>query len=72
MNKYFEIPEEQQRLVLTQTAARVGLPEQAVEKDLWVTVILQLVFALPFRDKEIAPLFKEALELEKVCLPETL
>lgn len=24
-----------------------------------------------FRDKEIAPLFKEALELENVCLPET-
>ena len=51
MNKYFELPEEQQRLVLTQTAARVGLPEQAVEKDLWVTVILQLVFALPYAGK---------------------
>ena len=24
-----------------------------------------------FRDKEIAPLFKEALELKNVCLPET-
>ena len=24
-----------------------------------------------FRDKEIAPLFKEALEVENVCLPET-
>lgn len=24
-----------------------------------------------FRDKEISPLFKEALELENVCLPET-
>jgi hypothetical protein len=24
-----------------------------------------------FRDKEIAPLFKEALELENICLPET-
>ena len=24
-----------------------------------------------FRDKEIAPLFKEALVLENICLPET-
>lgn len=67
MNKYFEIPEEQQRLVLTQTAARVGLPEQSVEKDLWVTVILQLVFALPYAGKL---LFKGGTTLAKAGLIE--
>lgn len=67
MNKYFELPEEQQRLVLTQTAARVGLPEQAVEKDLWVTVILQLVFALPYAGKL---LFKGGTTLAKAGLIE--
>ena len=52
MNSYFALTEEQQRLLLSQTAARVGLPEQAVEKDLWVTTVLQEVFTL--RAKVIA------------------
>lgn len=34
-------------MVLTQAANKTGLPVQAVEKDLWVTVVLHLVFALP-------------------------
>lgn len=34
-------------MVLTQATNRTGLPVQAVEKDLWVTVILQQVFSLP-------------------------
>lgn len=67
MNRYFELSEEQQRLVLTQTAARVGLPEQAVEKDLWVTVILQLVFSFPYADKL---LFKGGTTLAKAGLIE--
>lgn len=28
-------------MVFTQTANKTGLPVQAVEKDLWVTVVLQ-------------------------------
>ena len=31
-------------MVLSQAANKAGLPVQAVEKDLWVTVVLQLVF----------------------------
>lgn len=34
-------------MVLTQAANKTGLPVQAVEKDLWVTVVLQMVFTLP-------------------------
>lgn len=41
---YFNLTPEQQKTVITQTAARVGLPMQAVEKDLWVTTLLQLLF----------------------------
>ena len=33
MNNYVSLTEDQQRLLLSQTAALVGLPEQAVEKD---------------------------------------
>ena len=45
---YFNLTPEQQKKVITQTAAHVGLPIQAVEKDLWVTTLLQLLFTLPF------------------------
>ena len=51
MNKYFTLSAEQQILLLRQTSAKVGLPEQAIEKDLWVTVILQVLFSLPYADK---------------------
>ena len=62
MNRYFDLTPEQQRTIITQTAIRLGLPEQAVEKDLWVTTILQLVFTLPFADKLV---FKGGTSLSK-------
>lgn len=62
MNRYFDLTPEQQRTIITQTAIRLGLPEQAVEKDLWVTTILQLVFILPFADKLV---FKGGTSLSK-------
>lgn len=40
MNNYFQLTENEQRLVLQQAAARYGLPAQAIEKDLWVSTIL--------------------------------
>lgn len=53
MNNYFQLTENEQRLVLQQAAARYGLPPQAIEKDLWVSTILQIVFTLPFAEKII-------------------
>ena len=47
MNNYFKLNTEQQRTVITQTAAKANLPLQAIEKDLWVTTILQILFSLP-------------------------
>ena len=49
----FEIDDEGKKLFITQTASKTGLPAVVVEKDLWVTVVLQLVFQLPFADKVI-------------------
>ncbi|WP_455663746.1 nucleotidyl transferase AbiEii/AbiGii toxin family protein [Phocaeicola sp.] len=63
MNDYFKLTEEQQRMVITQTANKIGLPVQAVEKDLWVTVILQVLFTLSFADKLV---FKGGSSLSKV------
>ena len=62
-NKYFEIDDEGKKLFITQTALKTGLPAVVVEKDLWVTVVLQLVFQLPFADKVI---FKGGSSLSKV------
>ncbi len=53
----------EQRRVLKATSNLVGIPDQAVEKDLWVTTILQLVFSLPFADKII---FKGGTSLSKI------
>ena len=44
---YFSLNPAQQRLVIEQTAAKLNLPVQAIEKDLWVTAILQVLFTLP-------------------------
>ena len=50
-------------MVLTQAANKTGLPVQAVEKDLWVTVVLQAVFALPVANHLV---FKGGTSLSKV------
>ncbi len=46
-NNYFSLNPVQQRQVIEQTAAKLNLPVQAIEKDLWVTAILQVLFTLP-------------------------
>lgn len=63
MNNYFQLSKEQQQMVLTQAANKTGLPVQAVEKDLWVTVILQLAFTLPVANHLV---FKGGTSLSKV------
>lgn len=63
MNNYFQLSKEQQQIVLTQAANKTGLPVQAVEKDLWVTVVLQMVFALPVANHLV---FKGGTSLSKV------
>ena len=50
-------------MVLTQAAGRTGLPVQAVEKDLWVTVVLQMAFSLPVAGRMV---FKGGTSLSKV------
>lgn len=62
MNNYFSLTIEEQRQVLQAAEGRIGLPAQAIEKDLWVTTILQIVFTLPFANKLI---FKGGTSLSK-------
>ena len=62
-NDYFTLTTTQQRTILEQTAIKKALPKQAVEKDLWVTTILQIVFSLPCADNLV---FKGGTSLSKV------
>lgn len=63
MNKFFNLSKEQQRMVIVQTSSKTALAPEVIEKDLWVTVMLQLVFALPYSDKLI---FKGGTSLSKI------
>jgi hypothetical protein len=62
MNNYFQLTSAQQRTVITQIATKVALPLQAIEKDLWVTTVLQLIFSLPISERLI---FKGGTSLSK-------
>ncbi|GAP71999.1 hypothetical protein SAMD00024442_21_47 [Candidatus Symbiothrix dinenymphae] len=63
MNNYFKFPEEKRTIDIEQIANKIGLPPQSIEKDLWVTTILQIVFSLPFADRLV---FKGGTSLSKV------
>ena len=62
-NNFFKLPETQQRLALQQTSVQKNLPVQAVEKDLWVTSILQILFSIPCSSYFV---FKGGTSLSKV------
>lgn len=47
MNKFLELSDSRRKSVYESVAHKVGLPAQVIEKDFWVTAILQVVFTLP-------------------------
>lgn len=62
MNKFLTLTIEQRRSVFERVGVSVGLPMQAVEKDFWVTVVLQTIFSLPIAQHLI---FKGGTSLSK-------
>ena len=62
-NNYFDLTTDEQKTVLEQTSIRKSLPIQAIEKDLWVTEILQILFGLPCAESLV---FKGGTSLSKV------
>lgn len=46
MGQYFALPESERRTLLEQTSERKNLPVQSIEKDLWVTWLLQQLMTL--------------------------
>lgn len=62
MNKFIELSDSQRKNVFESIANKVGLPSQVIEKDFWVTAILQTVFALPIANRLV---FKGGTSLSK-------
>lgn len=63
MNKFLTLTESQRRTVFEQTAIRIKLPVSSIEKDFWVTEILNILYSLPYADKMV---FKGGTSLSKV------
>lgn len=63
MNKFLTLTEAQRRTVFEQTAIRIKLPVTSIEKDFWVTEILNILFSLPYADRMV---FKGGTSLSKV------
>lgn len=63
MNKFLTLTEAQRRTVFEQTAARIKLPIASIEKDFWVTELLNILFSLPYADRMV---FKGGTSLSKV------
>jgi len=62
-NDFFSLPEIQQLMVLEQASIRNNMAKQALEKDLWVTAIIQIIFTLPCAEFLV---FKGGTSLSKV------
>lgn len=63
MNNFHTLPNDSKRIIIEQTALKQGLSKQIVEKDLWVSTLLEIVFTLPFANKLV---FKGGTSLSKV------
>ena len=64
MNKFLQLPADTCRTIYDHGCLRLGIDEpKAIENDIWVTVILQAVYTLPYADKLV---FKGGSSLSKV------
>ena len=62
MNRFLGISDSQRKSVYESIADKVGLPAQVIEKDFWVTAILQTIFSLPIAEHLV---FKGGTSLSK-------
>lgn len=50
MRKFLTLTDSQRKNVYESISHKVNLPAQVVEKDFWVTAVLQTVFSLPIAE----------------------
>lgn len=62
MNNFLNLSENDRIILIKHTADKCNLTAEAVEKDFWVTLTLQILFALPYANKLV---FKGGTSLSK-------
>ena len=62
MNRFLGLSDSQRKSAYESIADKVGLPAQVIEKDFWVTAILQTIFSLPIAEHLV---FKGGTSLSK-------
>lgn len=62
MIKFLQIPEKERKVIYQDVSNKLGVPPQAVEKDVWVTLILRVIFSSVHADRFI---FKGGTSLSK-------
>lgn len=62
MMNWFELPEKIRIQIFNQVSVQNGLPATAIEKDWWVSLVLKLIFSLPFANHMV---FKGGTSLSK-------
>lgn len=62
MIRFLQIPDDEKRNIYQDVSNNIGVPPQAVEKDVWVTLMLKMIFS-----SELAPhfIFKGGTSLSK-------
>ena len=63
MTDFYALSDDAKRVAVEQTALKHGLSNRIIEKDLWVSTLLEIIFTLPFADKLV---FKGGTSLSKV------
>lgn len=64
MNNFLQLPADKRRVIYEQVGLKMGIDEpKAIEKDVWMTGILQTVFTLPYADRLV---FKGGSSLSKI------
>lgn len=63
MKKIISQSKANRKRLFTQIGSQLGLHPISVEKDLWVTTVLQVLFSLPYAEKMV---FKGGSSLSKV------
>lgn len=62
MNNLLSFTLERQKALIAQVSSKLNLPAQAIEKDLWATIVLEALFSLPMSEYFI---FKGGTSLSK-------
>lgn len=62
MIEFLKIPDKERRTIYQDVSNKIGLPPQAIEKDVWVTLVLQMIFTSDHADRFV---FKGGTSLSK-------